>query len=362
MQFISKLKRFYKRNERVLIPGVLIVGVAADFITFRVISIRSAFIVLAVYWLIAGITIVFIQHHKTEGIDESNVILRYYKVLAPLIIQFTFGATLSASFIFYWFSGALSISWPFMLLIAFLMIANEAFREYYMKPVVQISVYYFITFSMLTLMLPYLFNSISAWIFVLSGLLSLVIAFLYLRILTSKFDQIKYRQPVIQTTVLTIFLLMNLLYFTNFIPPIPLSLTEAGVYHNIIRSKGTYILETERQNFFQRLMPGETIHLTDGGSAYIYSSIFAPLDLNTTVIHEWQYFDSSKKRWITSDRLSFNIYGGREGGYRGYSKKSTLSEGLWRVNIQTQRGQIIGRLKFRINYANEEIETIELSK
>ncbi len=362
MLFLTKLKRWYKRNERVLIPTMLILGVIVDFVTFRTIKISSAFIVLIVYWFIAGGTIIFMHRNGSIETTDRNIVTRYYRVLAPLIIQFTFGATLSASFIFYWFSGSFSVSWPFMFLIAFLMIANEAFRKYYMRPVIQISVYYFITLSLLTLMLPYLFNSISAWIFVLGGILSLLIGYGYLRFAVDRVSKLRPVAKKLKIIALIIFGLMNLLYFTNLIPPIPLSLTEGGVYHSVSRSNGNYILEAESQNIFEKIIPGETIHVEEGQSVYVYSAIFAPFDLNTQIVHEWQHFDSDSKRWITKDELSFQIYGGRDEGYRGYSRKSQLSEGFWRVNVQTERGQTIGVIRFKIRFTDDNVNTIKVIK
>lgn len=361
MLFVTKLKRWYKRNERVLIPSMLIAGVIVDFITFRTIQISAAFIILIVYWCIAGGTILFIHSHSSESTDQ-NIVARYYRVLAPLVIQFTFGATLSASFIFYWFSGSFSVSWPFMFVLAFLMIANEAFREYYMRPVIQISVYYFITLSLLSLMLPYLFNSISAWIFVLGGALSLTVGYGYLRIATRYVSKIRLIDRRLKVIGLIIFMLMNLLYFTNLIPPIPLSLTEAGAYHNVERSNGNYILEEEVQNIFEKLIPGETIHIVEGKPVYVYSAIFAPFDLNTRIVHEWQHFDSGSKTWDTKDELGFTIYGGRDEGYRGYSQKSSLEEGFWRVNVQTQRGQTIGVIRFKVRFTDQEAQYQTITK
>ena len=50
----SDLKRFYEKHERLLVPGVLIIGVIFDFITFRTISIKTAFILLGFYAIVAG--------------------------------------------------------------------------------------------------------------------------------------------------------------------------------------------------------------------------------------------------------------------------------------------------------------------
>jgi len=77
-----------------------------------------------------------------KRIETKSSFYRYLRLASPLIIQFTFGALLSASLIFYWFSGVLSVSWPFMILITILIISNDVFRDYYQRPLIQIGVYF----------------------------------------------------------------------------------------------------------------------------------------------------------------------------------------------------------------------------
>ncbi|MFM2357617.1 MAG: hypothetical protein RJA61_354 [Candidatus Parcubacteria bacterium] len=92
---------------------------------------------------------------------------------------------------------------------------------------------------------------------------------------------------------------------------------------------------------------------------YVFSAVFAPTRLNTNIVHKWQYFDYTINRWATASTIEFPIVGGEDGGYRGYSTKSSLTEGDWRVNIETRQGQVIGRVKFRVIYSENKpvIET-----
>mgnify|MGYP003994530141 CR=1 FL=1 len=354
----SRLRRLYEKHERLLVPGVLVLGVLFDFITFRTIKISSAFILLGFYALMAGAMIFFINYHDTHRTPRRGNGLRYLRLAAPLIVQFTFGALLSASLIFYWFSGVLSVSWPIILILVALMISNEALRHLYQKPIVQISVYFFTIFSYSTLIFPYLFNSISAWVFVFGGLTSLAALYGYVRLLARFLDGVEAQQKRITRSTIVIFIVMNTFYFLNLIPPIPLSLQEAGIYHNIEREDGAYILHAEVETFFERILPGETIHIQDKDFVYVYTSIFAPTDLDTVIYHQWQYYNPDTRDWEDRDRLSFAIFGGRDDGYRGYSVKSSVDEGLWRVNAETARGQVLGRIQFTVEDV-EEARTLE---
>ena len=357
-----KIKKHYEEYERFLIPGMLVLGVIVDFVTFRAIQIRTAFIVLGVHLLIAAIIITYYNLYQAKKISHSVRLFKYLNLASPLILQFSFGALLSASLIFYWFSGSFSISWPFIILITMLIVSNETFREYYLRPTNQLAIFYFILFSILALILPFVFNSISAWVFVLSGVSSLVLIFLYLLFLAKLSDKISWHKSKIHIFIMVIFIAMNAMYFLNIIPPIPLAIRDAGVYHSVQRSGGGYLLLTEDKSFINRIIPGQTIHLVPGQRLYVYSSIFAPADLNTKIIHEWQYYDQGQRKWISKDKLSFGITGGRQDGYRGFSSKSSIPEGSWRVDVETERGQVIGRISFKVDHVEAKVVLEEIVK
>jgi hypothetical protein len=80
---------------------------------------------------------------------------------------------------------------------------------------------------------------------------------------------------------------------------------------------------------------------------YAYSAIFSPTSLNTTIVHQWQFYDL-KRGWITMDRIELPVRGGRGDGYRTYSVKTGVTAGAWRVNVETTNGALLGRLRFNI--------------
>ena len=143
--------------------------------------------------------------------------------------------------------------------------------------------------------------------------------------------------------------MINVLYFTNLIPPIPLSLKDAGVYHSIQKNKeGNYDVTYEDpgwQGYFKLYPDFEEV---SGSPIYAFSAIFSPKDLNLTILHEWQHYDETKKKWTTESIIKLSVVGGRDGGFRTYSKRTNLTSGKWRVNVKTEQGQNIGHLRFNI--------------
>ncbi len=353
-----RIKDFYSRYERLLMSATLVGGFLLDFIAFVNIDIVFKFTVLWIYWVVAGGAIAFMQLYDSSSFAKASAdetgkarMLNYMRLFMPLVVQWTFGGLLNISLIFYWFSGAFSVSWPLMAITVALLLFNDSFRHYFSKPLAQISVYFFVTFSLFSLVLPFLFASLSAWLFVAAGLASLIIVgggVYGLSIFTGR-PQAQSRPLLI--SIFAIAVLMNVLYFTNIIPPIPLALREAGLYHSLSVSKGQYVMAGEPENFWQNVQDaifGQTVRVVAGDKIYLYTAIFAPDNLDTIIVDHWQYYDPAQKTWVDKGSLSFAINGGRKEGYKGYSWQSNLPAGAWRVYVKNQRGQVLAKVRFTV--------------
>ncbi len=149
--------------------------------------------------------------------------------------------------------------------------------------------------------------------------------------------------------ILTIFTVVNILYFTNLIPPIPLSLKDAGVYHSVEKNQdGNYDATYEDHGWRGYFELYDDFILAPGSAVYAYSAIFSPKGLNLVIVHEWQHYDEAQGKWLTASVIDLPVVGGRDGGFRTYSVRSDLTPGKWRVNIKTESGQTIGHLRFNI--------------
>jgi hypothetical protein len=102
------------------------------------------------------------------------------------------------------------------------------------------------------------------------------------------------------------------------------------------------------------------MHVEPGRPLSVYSAVFAPIQLKTTVVHVWRRFDEASRRWRTESTVKFPIVGGREGGYRAYSNKSTPANGRWRVDIETADGLLIGRVAFAVAPGSSAGRTLQI--
>lgn len=354
---LKTAEEFYEKYEKHISSFALVAGFIFDNLTIQRIDKLFDHIVIISYLIISGGSIALLNYYK-ENSPKKIFFVRTRDIL-PFLIQFAFGGLFSVFFVFYVRSAALSSSWPFMLFLLSLLIGNEFFREYYQRMAFQVSIYFVAVFSFFILVIPVLLKTMSAAIFMLSGFVSLIFIFLFsrtlFRVVPARF---KDSRKNLRNSIGSIFIIINILYFSNLIPPVPLAMKNAGVYYSVERMGESYKVIGEKEKWYERLpffIP-ETIHLKAGSPLYVFSSVFAPTDLDTKIIHDWQYFNDVTEKWVSATQITFPIKGGRDQGYRGFSRKESLFAGEWRVDVKTERGQIIGRVKFNIITQPSEAE------
>jgi hypothetical protein len=75
-----------------------------------------------------------------------------------------------------------------------------------------------------------------------------------------------------------------------------------------------------------------------------HTAIYAPAGLRTPVQHVW------RQNGVIINVIPLTVEGGRQQGYRTFSRKHAFpasAQGRWTVDVMT-RGQLIGRLRFRV--------------
>jgi len=347
------IRHFFETYERHISSAFLLGGFIIDTLTLRRVDLFFGNVVLISYITLATIGIALLHIHAAGRL--RIFVFRWIPLVAPFAIQFAFGGLFSAFLIFYFRSAAIGVSWPFVLVIALLFIGNELFKKYYSRLVFNVSILYFCYFSFLILYVPLIISRLGMWVFVLSGALSLCAIWIFVHLLELSVPVlIKKAKPMLMVSIGGIYLTISALYFLNIIPPIPLSLKYIGVYQSVVReSDGFHLFDQKKQHRWLELR--DTIAITDGSPVYVFSSVFAPTALNTKIIHHWQQFDPDTKTWVTSFQPRFDISGGRDGGYRAYSVKSNVAPGLWRVDVETSGGQIVGRITFEVELVDTPV-------
>jgi len=333
------------KYERHLSAAAMVIGFAFDNYCFGRVDHPATQIALFIYLVVAIVSILLVHFIESRTNQEG-----LFQKAHPLLVaatQFAFGGLWSAFLVFYGRSAVVSASWPFLILLAVILVGNESFRKYRARLVFTCTLFFFALFSYTIFVVPVFTGTIGRAVFLISGFLAIAIFCLFLLALSLiGADRVRSAWHEIAMGAVGVFAAINLFYFSNILPPLPLALANAGVFHSITRVGADYQALGEPRPWYSATGTAPTVHVGRGEPIYLYSAVFAPIQLRTSIVHVWRQYDGVHGGWRTVSVVRFPIAGGRDGGYRGYSIKSDPAPGRWRVDIETTDGLLIGRIPF----------------
>lgn len=327
-------------SSRWTMPLLLVAGFVGDVFQFTSLEPNVQLLVAAAY---AGICLVAYAF-MSRPTPEAARLARARRVI-PAVHQFTLGGMLSTSLLFYWFSGSWSVSWPLLLALVTVLVSNEVLRKDFDQPTTQFAIMSFATFSLASVGMASLLQSFEPSAFVAAGMASGALMGAYATWFARFTDRVAER-PSILSSVLTVHVLFFLAYALNVIPPLPLAIREAGIYADVKRVGTEYALTGDTETWLDALVPGQTVTIPKDGPVYAFVSIYAPAERSVTIVHRWQRFNAATREWDTASTASYEIRGGRQQGYRGYSLTSLVTPGIWRVRVETADGRALGSILF----------------
>lgn len=354
---MANIISYFRNNKHRLATVALIVGFIVDLITFRTIDFSLAQTILAIHLVIVGVSLLILYQPESE--DSEDSLFSKVREWLPVLQQYSMGNLLSAFLVLYSASGSFSQSWPFFVLLALAVIGHETLKLRKYRLPFQTTLFFLNLLLFSVLATPIFLNDIGVITFLVSIAVAIFLFSLYIRIgrVTTR-RAFKASGLAIRAGWMGMAAFIILLYFTNLIPPIPLSLKDVGAYYNVTRLSDTYTVEREVQNVFERFFDfsGTALKLAPGESAYVFTAVFAPTEFSENVVHRWQFFDEETGEWDTRNTVRFPIVGGRDGGYRGFSLTENPQPGRWRVSVETAGGQVIGRTYLSVRRAIESPE------
>lgn len=356
-------KQLFEKHRQHFLTVAFIFGFIVDNFTLNRVDQLFDNLILATYVTLAMGSLVLLYAASAERFPEKvNPFVRRY---APLLMQYAFGGLFSGMLIFYGRSGSWAVSWPFLLIIIGVIAGNELIRNRVQRLLFNIGTLFVGLFLYVVLIVPVLSGHMGVWIFLGSGMLALFIMLLYVRLLESIVPRfIQLHKRALYFVVGVIFAIFNFLYFANIIPPIPLSLKDAGIYHSVVRfENGVYQLTYEKGEWWQFYKNSDDVFHPQHASSdvFCFAKVFAPTSIETEIYHRWEYYDEAAGEWRQHARVSYPIVGGGDGGYRGYTLIQNYRDGTWRCTVETARGQVLGREVFEIDstQAPDELVTLQ---
>ena len=261
-----------------------------------------------------------------------------------LVLQFLFGSLLSALFILYFKSSSHWLAWVLSLFLSSLLVANEFLENHYRRYTISWALFGLCAMLLFNFALPFLLGSVLSIWFYLSTLFGAFFAYwLY------------SKTPNHLGSIWPVWLIAGVLmlaYAGDMIPPVPLVKRDIAMAYSIQKANGKYQLSQQKSSWwvFWRKTSNDLQVVSSGGASqriYCFSSIFAPAGLKTKLFHDWQLH--TKNGWILQSQASFNVSGGRNDGFRGYTYKTNPAVGDWRVIIKTENNKTIAVHNFSVN-------------
>jgi hypothetical protein len=303
---------------------------------------------LLLYLLLLTMLII-ISNMTVHGL-VTKVWLLKYSAWYSSGMQFLFGGLFSVYVVFYFQSASFTKASLFLVMLVVLFVANEFLKDRLSNSYLLLSLHFLVSYSYFIFAIPVLLKVMNTWVFMLSGFLSLVFSVLVIFVFY-KTKLIRTRERLLRHggMILGLFLMLQLFYWQNWIPPVPLSLEEAGIYHHVAKRSDLYEVRYERPKWYQlSKRSDDPFRYCTGDTVFCYVSVFAPTHLQHKIFHQWQRYNKDEGGWQTTDRHGYLLTGGRDGGYRGYTYKKNISSGDWRVNVITENNLILGRIEFEI--------------
>lgn len=279
------------------------------------------------------------RHEKIR--EKTGVIFSILEKMNSSItylVSFFLGTFLAHTLVYYFRSSDVLQVWPIFAVVALSIISNE-----FLYGIVPDILLYFVALTLYILFnVPIFLNKVNNSTFLISILISVVVISILTLILQRIFLSKKDFLFLIIFSILFPFLILRL-YYLNYIPAVPLALGDSGFYSYIQKEVddkniSSYIKKEEgiikaKKFFFLEDSSLNINFLKDSNILYFFSSIISPADVSATITHVWQRYDETKEQWIEHSRISYDISGGREEGYRGYSNITNLHQGKWKVRV-----------------------------
>ncbi|MCK6501839.1 DUF2914 domain-containing protein [Myxococcota bacterium] len=341
-----------------LAPGAFVGGFFLDALTLRRVDDVGDNLQLTLYLLGAALLLV-LERRAWHGRATLGLVARH-RGAARLGLQFFFGGLFSAYVIFYSQSATFGPSLLFCLLLAALMLANELWFEDLRPDLPQLALWFFCALSYLLFAVPTWTGQLGFATRFAAGVLALLFSTGLLALVhwgevvdlapPREGPPTTFRQalPANLATWSGMWGALLLLIALGAVPPVPLALAEAGVYREVRRDGDQVVLSYERPPWWAPWRDDERVFAhQDGDRVYVFTAVFAPGGAGVRILHAWEH-QQEDGSWQETDRIPFDMQGGRDGGWRSWTAKRNVSPGRWRVRVLSEHGDRLGRVDLEI--------------
>lgn len=345
------VRRLWQRTAPFHAPVAIGGGLLWDWLTLVRIDRLFDNLLLMSYLAVLGVLLV-LERRVAHGAPTPAFVRRRI-AWVHLASQFLFGALFSAYTVYYSRSTSAARGAVFLLVLLALMVANEVLDRWLRGEWIRLGLYAFCAYLFFLFFLPVVTGQLFGMA-VPAAVLALGLATLVARAIRGPVGS-----PAVPPSLplgryvagwaagLSVLLALQWL---DVVPPVPLALEHAGIYHHVERRDDAYVLRFERR-------PGPRGWFTEqdrvfrhrpGDAVWCFTAVFAPRGTELDVFHVWATWDDAAGEWRQTDRIAMRMEGGRNGGFRTFTRKRHVVPGAWRVRVETPSGRLLGRVDFEV--------------
>ncbi len=343
----SRFVSYYEKNEVKFDISFFLAGFIFDIFTLSDVDDPISIAQQVIYLLLIGGILYLEFLNSVKPIEVGSRFLKKIWDVRQLILHFFLGSLLSVYSLFFLKSSSLFSSLLFLLFISALMILNEIKSFQKSRVDLKIGLYVICVFCFFSMLIPVILGFVGIFPFILAVSLTAGVIYGVYKLLKKQIaDQnLLYKRLVApSSTVLIVFVLF---YILGWIPPVPLSVQNMGIYHMIEKNGDQYMVSHENPWWRFWHKGDQDFQAQPGDKVYFFAQIFSPGRFDDSVILHWYYKDP-RAGWQSTDRIPMRVTGGRKNGYRGFSVKQNYSPGEWRISVETTDSREIGRIYFKI--------------
>ena len=290
--------------------------------------------------------------YESTAIPENAIVVRHrfldrewsetWKQRFTWAVQFCFGGLFSALVVCYFKSSGSLASFLLVILLAILLVGNEFLQKKYESFGVSLAFFCLLGTMFMNFAIPHLVHRIGfIWFFLSTQLSFGMCMFIW---------KISHRKKSILIAPALISILLVVAYIMNWVPPVPLVLKQKIACQNF--DKATYTCDIDDPNIFQSIgLQIPSVHKVDSSEVYFLASIYAPAKLKAELEYLWYYQDPQTGKYKLTDRISsgrMTLNGGRESGFRTFTRKKNTPPGKYRVEVAYKNGAVIGSGTFEV--------------
>lgn len=347
----ERLFSYYEKNETKVDTGFFLGGFIFDVLTLSEVDDPFSIVQQVAYLLVIG-SILYKDFLITHGL--ANIPIRFQKFwnYRQLTVHFLLGSLLSIYSLFFLKSASFFSSIVFVLLMLGIMTANEFKRVQQSAVDLKIGLYLICVFAFFSMTIPVILGFVGIFPFLLSLALTAAVVYGAFRLLQRKVQDKKLLFKTLTVPAGSVLGIFLVLYLIGWIPPVPISVQNMGVYHMIEKVEDNYVVSHENP-WWKFWKTGDQEFLAGpGDKIYFFAKIFSPARFSDSLILHW-YYKTPRKGWMSTDRIPMKISGGRKGGYRGFAVKQNYTDGEFRISVETTDGREIGRIYFEVTKVHE---------